>query len=500
MSDAPLGRLRERLGEIADLRAAADLLHWDQEVNMPPKAAAGRGRQLATVAALAHRMFTDAEMGEFLKELQDGAHALAPDDAALVNVTAYDYVRATKLPETFVHTFAEETSKAYEAWVKAREISSFPAFQPHLETLLELLKKKADLLGYEGSPYNALLDEYERGMRIEQLEAIFAELAPKQAALVERLVNATHPPDTTWTRRDWPESRQWDLTVRILSDMGYDFEAGRQDKSVHPFTTSFGLHDVRVTTRFDAKDPFSAVSSSMHEGGHALYDQGFQEQDARTPLAEGASVGIHESQSRMWENMIGRSLPFSKHYRPLLNEFFPDVPPHVSAEDVYRTVNCVKPSLIRVEADECTYNLHVIMRFEIELALIEERMVVAEIPEVWSAKMKEYLGIAVPNDAQGCLQDIHWSLGSMGYFPSYALGNLYAAQIFERILEDIPDLWGRIESGRFYPLLHWLREHVHRHGRRKLATEMIRDITGAEPMCAPYLRYLETKYGELYGV
>ena len=500
VSDKRVETLRARLGEIADVTAAAELLHWDQEVNMPPKAAPGRAQQRATLSALAHRLFTAPALADLLERLSDSRETLDPDDATLVAVTLYDYDRARKLPESFVHRFAEETSNAYEAWVKARENSDFPAFQLHLETLLDLLKQKADYLGYEGSPYNALLEEYERVMTVEHLDRIFGELAPRQSDLVRRVVNAPNQPKTDWVNRDWPEEKQWPLTLRILENMGYDLEAGRQDKSTHPFTTSFDLYDVRVTTRFNPRDPFSALSSSIHEGGHALYDQGFQERDRRTPLAQGASLGIHESQSRMWENMVGRSLPFWKHYTPVLRNCFPAMPSSISPMDVYRTVNCVRPSLIRVEADECTYNLHIILRFEIECALLDGELGVGEVPEAWRAKMKGYLGVDVPDDAQGCLQDIHWSLGAMGYFPTYALGNLYAAQLFDKILEEIPDFWAYVEAGAFGPLLAWLRNRVHRLGRRKLAREIICDVTGAEPACAPYLRYLETKYGELYGI
>ncbi len=495
-----LEQLRTKIGEISDVNSAISLMHWDQEVYMPPKAATGRGQQLATLSSIAHRMFTSTEIGNLLKELNEQRNQLSPDEAKMVSETLYDYERATKLPESFVHEFAQEQSKAFEAWVKAREESNFAGFKPNLEKLTALLKQKADLLGYEGSPYNALLENFERGMTTKTLKSIFDTLAAKQSELVDRIVNSPNQPDVGWTKQQWNEQAQWELSVKILNDIGYDFDAGRQDKSVHPFTTNFDIYDVRITTRINPEDIFSCLTSSIHECGHALYEQGFREEDRRTVLAEAISLGVHESQSRMWENIIGRSLPFWKKYTPLLKEKFPGKLDAISPEQVFSAINRVEPSFIRVEADECTYNLHVILRFEIETGLIEGTIKVSEIPEVWNTKMKDYLGLDVPNDAQGCLQDIHWSHGSMGYFPTYSLGNLYAAQLFEKITADIPDLWTQIESGKFSSLLKWLGENVHRIGRRKTAPELIRDLSGRDISCEPYLNYLQNKYGRIYSL
>ncbi|MCP4641944.1 MAG: carboxypeptidase M32, partial [bacterium] len=399
-----------------------------------------------------------------------------------------------------VQRFAEEQSKAFEVWVKAREAADFAQFRPNLETLVDLLREKADLIGYDESPYDALLVEFERGVTAEDLKEVFSELARSQGDLVARIAKAPRKPDTAWTEQDWSEGAQWELTLRVLEDMGYDFDAGRQDKSVHPFTTNFDLYDVRLTTRVNKGELFSALTGSIHEGGHGLYEQGFLPMDQRTVLAEAPSLGMHESQSRMWENMIGRSLPFWRHYTPALREFFPGQADDVRPEQVYEAINRVEPSFIRVEADECTYNLHIIIRFEIEVAVMEGDLAVADIPGMWNAKVKEYLGLDVPDDARGCLQDIHWAHGAMGYFPTYALGNLYAAQIFERILHDVPNLWIQIESGDLSGLRDWLREHVHQVGRRQLAPQLVEELTGAPPSAAAYLRYLESKYGELYGL
>jgi carboxypeptidase Taq len=497
MHHAQLEEFRKKMGEVVDINAALAVLQWDQEVYMPPKAGEARGQQLATLSALAHRIFTDTKVGSLISALANDT-SLDADAKKLVDETQHDYEYAKKLPEKFVETFALEQSKAYDAWVEARKTADFKTFQPHLERLVELLKQKAEYFGYEDSPYNGLLDEYERGMSVKRLRIIFDELAEKQSALVKRIVQSPHQPDTGWLDQTWDVDKQWDLTVDVLKDMGYDFEAGRQDKSVHPFSTSFDLYDVRVTTRLHEKELFSALTGSMHEGGHALYEQGFRPEDRRSVLAQAPSLGIHESQSRMWENMIGRSLPFWKHYTGACQAKFKGQLDSITPEQMHRAINRVEPTFIRVEADECTYNLHVILRFEIEVALIEGEIEVADVPAVWNEKMKSYLGLDVPDDARGCLQDIHWSHGAMGYFPTYALGNLYAAQLFEKIEKDTPTLWQDVEAGEFGPLLSWLREHVHQYGRRKMAEGIVCDATGLEPSPGPYLRYLEGKYSALY--
>ncbi len=500
MSTEKLNQLKQKLAEITDIGSAVSLLNWDQETYMPSKAAKGRGEQVATLSALSHRMFTSPEVGDLLKTLQDESDQLSGDEAKLVSETLYDYERATKLPEAFVHEFSKERSAAYQAWVKAREEKEFSQFKPNMEKLLELLRRKADYLGYEGSPYNALLEGFERGMTAEKLKTIFAELAQTQSQLVDRIVNSPKQPDLRWTEQEWDEQKQWDFTMQVLRDIGYDFDAGRQDKSVHPFTTNFDLYDVRITTRLNKKELFSALTGSIHEGGHALYEQGFRDEDRKTTLAEAISLGVHESQSRMWENMVGRSLAFWKHYTPKLKHQFPNQLAAITPEQVYAAINRVQPSFIRVEADECTYNLHVILRFELEVGLIEGDITVSDIPQIWNEKVKSYLGLDVPDDAMGCLQDIHWSHGLMGYFPTYALGNLYAAQLFDRILHDIPDLWTQIENGDSGALLSWLRKHIHQQGRRYTAPELLKTVTGSEPQSKPYLSYLDSKYRELYGL
>ncbi len=487
-----------KIAEVMDLRRAAAVLQWDQEVCMPPKGAEARGHQLATLAALEHRLFTAPEMVELVEALAADADVLMPDERAMVLETAHDQRRAMRLPEKLVQRFAEAQSRAYQAWVTARKESQFGQFLPHLAGLVALSREKADHFGYAESPYDALLDEFERGMTASRLRPIFDTLATRQSALVGRLCDAPSQPDTAWLDRNWPEEAQLRFTEEVLRDMGYDFEAGRQDKSVHPFTTTFDVADVRVTTRVNPDDFLSAVFSSVHEGGHALYEQGLPAAHRRTPLADAPSLGMHESQSRLWENIIGRSLPFWTHYLPRLRALFHGMPPEVTPEWVWRAANRVEPSLIRVEADECTYNLHIIVRFEIEVALLEGSVEAEHVPELWNAKMRLYLGREVPDDAHGCLQDIHWSHGAFGYFPTYALGNLYAAQLMEKMAEDLPGLWEDVAGGQFSSVLGWLRKNIHVHGRAKTATELITEVTGKAPGPEAFLRYLEGKYSALY--
>ena len=374
--------------------------------------------------------------------------------------------------------FSEARTAAYQAWLEARSRSEFRLFLPCLETLVGLCREKAECLGYADTPYDALLEEYERGMTTAQLRPVFELLAARQRDLAARVAALSPPEEPAWLRQRWDTARQWEFTEQVLRDMGFDFDAGRQDRSAHPFTTNFSIHDVRITTRLSEDDFFSALFSSVHEGGHALYEQGYLESDEGTVLASAPSLGMHESQSRLWENVIGRSLPFWTHYLPVLRKLYPGQLDGVSGEEVFRAANRVSPSLIRVEADECTYNLHVILRFELETALIEGSLAPADVPAAWNEKMRHYLDLEVPNDALGCLQDIHWSHGSFGYFPTYALGNLYAAQLLAAMERDLPGLWEGVGGGRFgEPRL--VAEKIHHVGRRKTAVEIIREVTGA---------------------
>ena len=493
-------KLKAIMEDTHNLRAAAAVLQWDMEVCMPPKGAEARGRHLATLSACAHERFTDAAVGKLIDQLHGQADALTEDERALFNEIAYQYERATCIPEAFVRRHAKAQSAAYHAWLEARKQSDFSLFKPHLECMVNLAREKADYWGYEASPYDALLEEYERGMTVAQLRVIFDSLATRQRTLIARIMNAPNQPDLSWLEQPWNKDQQLQFTEHVLRDIGYDFAAGRQDQAAHPFTTSFSIQDVRVTTRVDERMFFSALYSSIHEGGHALYEQGYSQTDEGTLLADAPSLGMHESQSRLWENLIGRSLPFWRHYLPVARGLFPGQLDTVTPEQVYAATNRVTPSLIRVESDECTYNLHIILRFELETALIEGTLDVADVPAAWNEKMATLLDIEVPDDAHGCLQDIHWSHGAFGYFPTYALGNLYAAQLFDAMTAAIPDMQEHVACGTFDTVRGWLRDNIHCVGRRKTAPDIITDVTGAAPQPDAYLNYLETKYTSLYGL
>jgi carboxypeptidase Taq len=495
----PFEELHTRRLDVGNLHAAAAELEWDQEVYVPSAGGPARGRQLATLNAQAHALFAAPEVADLLGHTREQA-GLTPDQAAMLEEIAYDYARASRIPGSLIRRFSKARSAAYQAWLEARGRSDFALFLPHLKALIELCREKAECLGYEDTPYDALLEDYERGMTTARLKPVFELLARRQSDLVARIGRVSGKEAAPWLRQRWDTARQWEFTERVLRDMGFDFKAGRQDRSAHPFTTNFSIHDVRITTRLSEDDFFSALFSSVHEGGHALYEQGFREEDEGTLLASAPSLGIHESQSRLWENVIGRSLPFWRHYLPALRALYPGQLDRVDAEDLFKAANRVSPSLIRVEADECTYNLHIILRFELEVALIEGKLEAEDVPSAWNEKIKHYLGLEVPNDAMGCLQDIHWSHGSFGYFPTYALGNLYAAQLLATMQRDIPGLWEEIGRGAFGACLDWLREKVHRIGRRKTAVEIIREATGADTGPDAFLDYLESKYASLYNL
>ena len=495
-----LDDLKSRLGEVHDIGAAASVLNWDQSCYMPSKGARARGEQLATLSSLGHRLFTAAEIGDLLAVLESQREHLAPGDVALVRETRYDYDRSTRLPEDFVRRFSEAQSRGFNVWSEAKPKSDWKAFQPAFATLIDLLREYAGLMGYSGSPYNALLEGYERGMTAEKLRPLFADLAARQKALVEAIVASPRQPRLDWAQGPWPLEGQTRFSRVVLEAMGYDFNAGRRDAAPHPFCTCFDIDDVRITYRHDEDDLFSALMGDMHEGGHALYDMGYPAEYRRTPLCGAPGLGIHESQSRLWENIIGRSLPFWAHFLPALRQSFPGRLDAIDEETLVHALNEVRPSLIRVEADEVTYNLHIIIRFELEVDLIEGKLAVADVPEAWNAKYKHYLGLDVPDHRRGCMQDIHWSEGMVGYFPTYALGNLYSAQLFAALEHALPFVWNDVAEGRLGGVRDWLREHVHRVGRTKTAPEIIRDATGSAPGTTAYINYLESKYGSLYGL
>lgn len=492
-------QLKDLLGEVADLYGATAVLGWDQQTYMPPAGAETRGQQLSTLSTLAHKKFTSGEVGELLEELKPVASELDPDsdDARLVKVTEREYVKATKVPPEMVAEMAQVTTMAQQVWQEARAESDFAKFQPYLEKIVDLRRRYVELFAPYDHVYDPLLDDFEPGLKTADVKEIFNALRPQQVALIKEIASRPQV-DDSFLHQKFEEQKQWDFGVEVATKFGYDWNRGRQDKSTHPFTTNFGINDVRITTRIIPDYFSSAFFSTTHEAGHAFYELGVDKNLERTPLAGGASLGVHESQSRMWENLVGRSKPFWEGFYPRLQEYYPSQFGDVSLDAFYRGINKVEPSLIRVEADEATYNLHIMLRLELEIALMEGSLAVKDLPEAWNKRMEEYLGLTPPDDAQGVLQDIHWSAGMLGYFSTYALGNLMSLQLWERINMDIPDLSDQIRKGEFGALLGWLRENIHRHGAKFEPQELMESVTGSKIDPAPYMRYLKTKYAEIY--
>ena len=496
-----LAKLKSLLAEIADLGATSALLNWDQLVNMPAGAAEDRGEQIATIEQILHAKSTSDEIGSLLEDLTLAAKQMDPDsdDARLIKVAKHNYDKATKVSAEFVSEFARVSTVAQSVWEKSRAESDFSIFQPYLEQLIGLRQQYADFFKPWDHVYDPLLDDYEPGMKTADVQAIFNALRPKQVELI-KAISEKPQVEKSFLFLEYPERTQWDFGEEVISKFGYDWNHGRQDKSVHPFTTGFGLNDVRITTRFNTKFLPTAMFGTMHECGHALYELGIAKKYNRTPLGAGASMAVHESQSRLWENLVGRSRAFWKHFYPRLQELFPSQLGNVDAEMFYKAVNAVEPSLIRVEADEATYNLHIMLRLEMEIALMEGSLKAKDAPEAWNAKFKDYLGVVPLDNAQGILQDVHWSFGGFGYFPTYALGNLVSAQLWERMEQDIPDVEAQVEKANFAVILNWLRENVHIYGAKYEPQELVQKITGSKITPEPYMRYLDKKFKDIYSL
>jgi len=496
--------LTSHLRETATLASAASILGWDQEVMMPPRGVGLRASQLSLLGALVHERRTSPRMGELIAECEaDPALAGDPDVSANLREIRRTYDLATKVPTSLVREMAETSSRALEAWRGAKERSDFSLFAPWLERVVGLNRARAECYGVPagGDLYDPLLDEYEPGMTSAEVERVFSALRPRLAELIAGITASGREPDARLAVLRVPRDLQVALHRRVLGQIGFDLEAGRLDVSTHPFCEGMGPGDTRLTTRFGEEGIFEPLASTLHEAGHGMYEQGLpKEERFGEPLAEAASLGIHESQSRMWENMVGRSRAFWSWGLPVAREALGSALDGVSADDVYRFVNAVKPGLVRVEADEATYNLHIMLRFDVERALLRGDLPVRDVPGVWNERMRADLGVEVPDDARGALQDIHWALGAMAYFPTYTLGNLYAAQLWETIREQLPGLDAQISGGDFAGLLGWLRENVHRHGRRYHAPELCRRVTGRPLSPEPLLRYLEGKLRPLYGL
>ena len=498
MNDGSWNILEARMRELADVWRTSALLSWDQQTMMPPRGAEGRARATATLRVISHQKLVDPALGELLDEA--ATDSLDPPRAAMVRVLRRERDQSVRLPDDFVRRLALASSRGQAVWQAARRDSDWESFRPCVEEIVGLKREQADLLGHEGERYDALLDLYEPGMRTDRVERVFSALASDLDELIGAIAAAPPAPDPPFAGAVFADALQWDLTLRMLADIGFDFDAGRQDRSAHPFTTTIALHDIRLTTRIDETDPFSGLSSTLHEAGHGLYDQGFDPEYEDTPIAQAPSLGLHESQSRLWENLVGRSMPFWRRYAPVMHDVFGATMAGATPEDIHRQVNRVTPSLIRVEADEVTYNMHILVRFELEVALLRDELSAADLPAAWNDAYRRRLGVVPANDGEGVLQDVHWSSGAFGYFPTYTIGNLYSALLWNALKADIPDIHARIEAGDFAPLLGWLRDRIHRPGYIHEGEDLIRSVTGSGLTHEPFVAYLWEKYGDLYGV
>ncbi len=496
-----LDRLRLVLGEIADLQRAGAVLGWDQETCMPPGGVEDRASQLSTLGRLAHERFTSDEVAGLLEAAASEVAALPADsdDASLVRVTRRDFDQAVRVPAALVAEMASASVRARPVWLEARARSDWSLFAPSMQVTVDLSRRLAEALGYEQRPYDALLELEEPGVTTTRVEALFAEIRAALVPLLRELAAHAGRVDASLLERPCDEARQLSFALETIVALGYDLRRGRQDLSAHPFCTSFGPGDVRVTTRTGPTLGESCLYSSIHEAGHAMYEQGLPRSLDRTPLYGGASGGAHESQSRLWENLVGRSRPFVGWLFPRLQGAFPESLADVDADALWRALNAVRPSYVRVDADEVTYNLHVMLRFEIETALLEGRLPVAGVPDAWGARVREYLGLEPPSDREGPLQDIHWTFG-LGHFVGYTLGNLVSAQLVAAARRDLTELEGQLAAGEFAPLLDWLHEHVHRHGRKLTPDELVERATGRPIEVGPWIAYVREKFGGLYGL
>ncbi len=490
-------QFNEHARRINDIGATLALLSWDQEVFLPAKGTASRARHKATLAAIHHERVVSTELGGLIDILQE--RELTEVEAANLREMKRTRERAVKVPKRLVVELTETGSLGQQAWAQAREKNDWPLFAPLLKKMVDLKREEAEAVGYTGEPYDALLDEYEPGARVAELEILFSELRKALVDLLGKINQAPNPPVREIFERSFPVSAQEKLGRRLLQDIGFDFEAGRLDVSTHPFTEGISPTDVRITARYSENDLGMGLYANLHEGGHALYEMGLPAEHEGLPIGCPVSLGVHESQSRLWENCVGRSRAFFTYCRPLLQELFPEQLGSYSADDLFRAANVVSRSLIRVEADEVTYNLHIILRLEIERALLRGDIQVDDLPAVWREKMSSYLDVEVPDDSQGALQDIHWAFGLFGYFPTYTLGNLYAAQFYDAAAMALDDLDGQVARGEFDPLLQWLRQHIHQVGSLLPAEQLCQKVTGRQLSIEPFVEYLSGKYGAIYG-
>ena len=497
MSTAKLySTYKTKMQKIADVKYASAVLQWDQETYLPPKGNDFRGQQIATLSEIAHQLFTDKTMGELLEELSL-CEDLTSSEKRNIVLSKEDYERNIKLSAAFVRQLSETVNQSYHAWAKARKENSFALFEKPLHELIQLKKQEADMLGYEQHPYNALMNDYDKGLTVSKVDSLFVELKTPLLNLLDSLKNKKSI-DNSFLFQKFKKDNQWEFGLEILKRIGFDFEAGRQDISLHPFTTNFSSKDVRVTTRIDEHDFSNMTWSCLHEGGHALYEQGLPADQYGLPLGEYCSLSIHESQSRLWENCIGRGLPFWQHNFKLLTNSFPKQLKDINIEKFYKGINSVSPSLIRTEADELTYHFHVMIRYEIEKMLIEGSLPTKDIPACWNEMYQKYLGIKVPDDNRGCLQDIHWSHGSFGYFATYSLGSLYAAQLYSTIEKKYPAVSEDLTNGKINSIQDWLKKEIYCNGRYYSSEELCKKATGETLQSSYFIEYATKKFSEIY--
>ncbi len=481
-----------RSREASMLGSCAAVLGWDERTFLPAGAAAHRGAQMALLARLTHEQITNPRVAALLEEVS--GVTLTEEEAANYRELKRTHERAKKVPPELVSELAQVTSQAQGVWQDAKQNNDFATFCPWLEKIVKLKRQESECVGYEDSPYDALVDEFEPGARAAELKTLLMGLAKELAPLVAEIVERQMLVREDLWLREYPVTAQEALSREAATAVGFDFNGGRLDTTAHPFCTGIGPGDCRILTRYQINRPFESFFGTLHEAGHGLYEQGLNPERFGTPLGVAASFGFHESQSRLWENQIGRSRQFWTAWFPKFRNAFPNALSDVTEQQLWQAANTVRPSLIRIDADEATYNLHIVLRFELELALLTGDLPVAELPSAWNAKIREYFNVAVPDDAHGCLQDIHWSFGGIGYFPTYTLGNLYAAQFMDAAQRDVPSLWDDVQHGDFSKLTVWLREKVHRHGQRYRPSELCRNITGRSLSPQPFLSYLRTKF------
>lgn len=498
-------RLRRIDKEIRLLGHSIALLHWDQETGMPKRGVDERSEQVGLIEGMAHEKLASEEVGELLEQVGSthssptGGKDVSEEDRSYLRALRREHERARKIPTRLVTELAEEVSTAQVVWRDAKNRDNFSLFRPHLEKILRLNMEKAEAVGYEEDIYDALLDEFEPWMSANKVGEVFDELRSELIPLVEEL-GEKKSGDDSFLYYSYPVDDQRAFVRRLLDELDFDFERGRLDETVHPFTTAVGGDDVRITTHYKENNLKSALFGTIHEAGHAFYEMGVAEKYKTSVLGQGTSLGIHESQSRIWENVIGRSISFWRRYFPLLREYFPAQLEDVTLSKFIAAINRVEPSFIRIEADEVSYSLHVILRFELERAMVNGDLSVSDLPGEWSRSMENLLGIRPRTDAEGVLQDVHWAMGAIGYFPTYALGNLYGAQFDEKMREDLDDPDALIAKGNFEPVRRWMEEHIHRHGAAKTPRELIQEVTGKDLEAEPFLSYLRKKYSRIHEI